>query len=122
MAIDDIVRSAIATAKAAVQDLMVEVEHRPIVGHDQDGPVYAEAWTPIDALVEDIGESVQDGELHRLTTSKLTFLQPVAIAQGDLFRVNGEELEVAQRQGLIDAGSDPRRAFMSEVYVGRTRR
>lgn len=91
-----------------------------MTGRDVHGPTYGDP-IPRQALVEDVGEAVvgEDGTESQ-STSKLTFLEPIAVSLDDMFIVKGEELHVARREGLLRPTGDV--AYYSEVYLGRTRR
>lgn len=120
MGLNDIIAGAVATAKAAVADLLVDVQQVPQTGRDVHGPTYGDP-IPREALVEDVGEAVvEEGGTTTLATSKLTFLEPIAVSMEDLFVVNGAELQVGKRAGLLRPQGDM--SYYSEVYVGRRTR
>lgn len=116
MALDDVIRSAVAVAKSVVQSLMVDVEHLMVVGRDQWGTTYADPVTR-QALVEDVGEAVvdEDGN-NRQATSKLTFIEAVPVDPLDRFIVNGVESSVAKRGGLLQPSGTS--AYVTEVWLG----
>jgi hypothetical protein len=120
MAAGDVIRRALVTAKRIVDTVvgMPEVQHIPVEGRDQHGPLYGD---PIirQAIVEDVGEAVvgEDG-VQRQSTTKLTFLEPVSVDLLDKFIVPGDETEhrVAKRGGLAQVDGVP---YYAEVWLGR---
>lgn len=118
MALPDQIRAGIARARATLDPLMVDIQHIPTTGRDQHGPIHGDP-VPLRAIVEDVGEAIlgDDGNEH-MSTSKLTILQPWTVRTSDMFIVNGEELNVAKRGGLLDPDGQP---YFIEVWLGRGR-
>jgi hypothetical protein len=109
----------VAVGKRIALPLMPEVQHVMRVGRDAYGPTYADPVTRR-ALIEDVGEPVVDENgTTRLSTSKLTFLEPIPIDLLDRFVLDGQETDVARREGLVREDGTTR--YFSIVYVGRKR-
>jgi hypothetical protein len=119
MALDipGLIHSVVATAKAIVSSALVDVEHIMVTGRDQWGTTWAEPVTR-QAIVEDVGDPVvgDDGN-ERLSTSKLTFIEPIPVDMFDKFVVNGVESDVAKRKGVLQP--DGTMSYVSEVWLGR---
>lgn len=120
MAFDDLIRSAVALANRITRDngLQPTVQHVPVVGRDAHGPLYG---PPVErqGIVELSGEPfIDEGGTSRQSSTKITFLQPIPIDLMDLFIVQGQELNVARRSGLMETDGT---LFFSEVWLGRFR-
>ncbi len=120
MNLPELLRSALTAASSAVDSLKVEVGHLRAIGRDVHGTVYATVPESVRPIVEEVGESIVDENGNdRMATSKLTFLEPIAVSMEDLFIVDGVEHNVAKRGGLRDP--DTGMTYYSEVWLGTGR-
>lgn len=120
MAIADLIRSAVATADRITKagGLQPTVQHVPITGRDAHGPTYGPP-VPRQGIVELSAEQYTDDTgTSRQAVTKITFLQPIPIDLMDLFVVEGQELNVARRAGLMQTDGT---LFFSEVHLGKYR-
>jgi len=116
--IDALITRGIAVAKQKVATVMVPVDHYMVIDRDQSGPILAEEPVIRDAIVEDESiEVIENDGTSSMTSSKLTFLEPVPVDDGDQFVLpDGRSGQVAKRGGLMRADGT---RFYSEVWLGK---
>lgn len=121
MNIPSLVRRAIKTVERVAGSVRVTVLHFPVIGRDAFGPVYADVGTPRLAFMEFAAEGVvlSDGT-ETVSRAKLTFFEPIAVADRDQFEVpdglgGTMRTNVLSVKGPMDQNRIP---FFAEVMLG----
>ena len=128
MALDDIVRSAVATAKSITSSLQVTIKHEPWVdSNDSGAPLFGTPYNR-QALVERVSRLVRDEDDNEvMSQTKVTLLGPVdphgagnrrePIDPRDRITLPGNITgPILSVNGLIDPNTDA--PYLYEVWLG----
>ena len=118
MGLDDLVRTAIATAKTVTADLQVSVTHAAFSSVDGYGkPSYASGVSR-KALVESANRLIRTAAGQEvLSRTKVTFLSPVSVTTKDRITLpDGSTGPILDVRGLVDPSTSA--PYMVEVFLG----
>jgi hypothetical protein len=120
MGLRESIESAVAALEGGpVGELRTTVKHTTYTGRDAFGPTNPVTTDRL-AIVEDTNEVVHAPDGRMLATaSKLTFLESVAVKDGDVFAIppSTVKLPVAKVNGLRKPGGASH--YITEVWLGK---
>lgn len=116
MGLPDIIRNAVATVERVAGPLRAEVFLTRVTGRNAYGPTYGAPVAQV-ALVEAVGEVVASADgTQKVSASKFTFFEPIAIHEGDRLTVNAVTTTVIKVGGVLDPDGVP---YMPEAWTGK---
>lgn len=118
MGLADIVRSGIATANKATEDLQVTVEHSHTITRASSGKITFGATDDLQAIVEPIQKVFRDNDgTERVSKARVTILSNVAVDLNDkIVLPSGQTGPILQVSGGI---ADPAGGNMlTQVWLG----
>ena len=116
------IRSAVKGIKAAVGDVADVVLHQAQDGINVDAEQGAGESVERRAVVEYRRKIMNSGDRTEVSTARLTFIEPVAVAMGDRFTLpNGTTGPVIAIGGVTDSGNVEGLLFVTTVELGEVR-